>query len=824
MFRRTPVHPSRRFPGPCGRSGLVAAWIVALWLLIVPPGAQGAEIAVVRIIVNQQTQGDFVVSLAQDGDVFIKTGDFSGLGLREPAGPVTVIDNEQYVSLRSLSGITFQFDRKTVSLNLTADPGLLVNRRIVDVSPTGATGAVIPHDNSAFLNYGVQYRDGDDEPHASSTVTNQLGIRVNDAVFLNDSLYRKTGGETDALRLSTSVTYDRRPDMQRLVVGDFFAPSGTFSGSFPAGGISFSKVYSINPTFIRTPLLNFEGLVALPSQADVYLNGIKIRTDQFAPGAFEIKDLASYGGANTLEVVIRDSLGREQRLVYSFYSTDLLLQKGLHEYSYNAGFLRRQYGIESNDYGAYVLTGFHRYGVTDTVTAGFRADATEQFASAGPEITFVPKVGAVTVAGTGSRHEGAQGYATLLSYFYQGRVWNARAMTRHFSPEFTTIVSLAAPTHTRTESAAGAGFTIRDLGAFSLDTAVSEYYDGSVRRSVSASYSRTIFRSAFLYATAATVRAEQRENRVFVGLNYTFGPGPTVSARYASSPGTSSEAIQVQQNPPAGEGYGYRASVERQQNNGSISELVNPFVQYNGPVGVYSADYLAVRSEDGGTRSSYQLAASGSIVAVGRTAGLARPVDDSFALVRVGNVKGVRVYENNQDMGRTDADGKVIVPSVGSYRNNSISIDDRDLPMDVSFQETRRLLSPGYRSGSCLFFNAVRSRPVTGAFKMKTPGGVVPVENTDVVLVVDGTPVRFTTGLGGEFYVESLAPSAKGDGDGRASECGLRGSSKETAPGQYRGSFAYKGTTCSFTVSVPATDDLIIDLGEMTVCSVEGQP
>ena len=804
-----------------GRYGLATAWVAVLCLLVFPPPALSAEIAVVRIIVNQQVQGDFLVSLAQDGELFIKISDFPGLGLKDPDGPVTIIDDERFISVRAVPGLSPQFDRNSVTLHLTADPGLIINRRTIDMSPSGASGAYTPRDNSAFLNYGLQYRDSDDDPHASMNVTNQLGIRFDEYLFLNDAIYRKTGSEADAVRLMTSVIHDRRADMQRVIAGDFVTPSGTFSGSLTMGGVSFSKAYSINPAFIRTPLLSFEGLVTLPSQADVYLNGVKVRTEQFAPGSFEIKDLASYGGTNMLEVVIRDSLGREQRLVYPFYSSDALLKRGLHEYSYNAGFLREAFGIASNEYGDYALTGFHRYGVTDTLTVGIQADATDGFVAAGPEVTFVPKAGAITLAGTGSRHEGDRGYAAMLSYTFQGRIWNARALTRRFSRDFTTISSLSAPVNIRDDTAAGVSVTMRNLGTVSVDAAISEPYEGPVRRSVGVTYSKTITGSAFIYATATTIKEERRENRFFVGFNYTFGPGPTLSARYTSGPGTSSEAVQLQQSPPPGEGYGYRASIERQHHGGTASDIFNPFLQYNGPVGIYSVDYLALRSADGGTRSTYQLAAAGSIVAVGRTVGVTRPVDDSFALVQVGEVEGVRVYQNNQEVGRTDADGKAFVPNVGSYQNNSISINDRDLPMEVSFQETRRLLLPPLRSGSCLFFNALKSRPVTGAFSVRLKNSVVPVEHTEVVLLVEGKPVTFTTGLGGEFYLDSLAPDDQDGRDGRTSECVLRGGSRETRPGVYHGSFSFKGTTCSFTILVPITDDLIIDLGTITACSVD---
>jgi outer membrane usher protein len=801
----------------------VAGCAVLCLLILLPIPAAGAELAVVKIVVNREPHGDFLVVLSPDGDVLLRAGDFAALGVRMPSGEGTVIDEDRYFSIRTLRGSTYLFDRKTVTLQMTVDPSLLTERHALDLGRQGGQQVYYSHDNSAYFNYGVSYRDDTASPLPTVNATGEFGLRFGDYLLLNGAQYRRTGSDADAVRLMTSMVYDRRRELQRITVGDSITPPGAFSGSLNMGGIAFSKVYSINPYFIKTPLMNFEGMVTMPSQADIYLNGVKIRTEQLAPGTFEIKDLASYGGMNNLDVIVRDPLGREQRLAYPFYSTDVLLRRGLHEYSYNLGFIREQYGTASNEYGDDAFVAFHRYGVTDTLTAGLRAEASDRFIAGGAEVTFIPRVGAMTLAGFGSENAGRSGFAMMASYVYQGPVLNARVLTKHYSADFATVTSLRAPLNLRYETGAGVGINMRREGMISLDASRAERHAGEGRTSWGISYSRNITSRAYFYATATETRDIQRERRVFAGINYTFGPGPTLSAQYSGGADSSLTTIQVVQNAPVGEGVGYRAVAEQQEHAGIHSNLFNPFVQYNGPHGIYAAEYQARRSESAGSETAYQVSVSGAAVYVDRTLGLTRPVTDSFALVKVGDVKDVMVYQNNQEIGRTDEEGKVFVPNVGSYQYNTLSFNDRDMPMDTAFTATRRVLSPPFRSGSCVFFNAAKSQPVTGVLLVDLPGGPVAAEHADVVLQGDAGRITFTTGLGGEFYLESLDATEPAGDAAPQPDCAFRGKGRETKPGVYQGSFRYRDRECAFSLTVPVSDDLIIDLGAVTACRREGE-
>ena len=84
------------------------------------------------------------------------------------------------------------------------------------------------------------------------------------------------------------MTRDWRDTLQRLVLGDLSASSGDLGSGVNLGGVGFSKVYQIDPYFLRYPLATVSGMVSLPSTAEVYLGGTRIRTEKLSPGSFQL--------------------------------------------------------------------------------------------------------------------------------------------------------------------------------------------------------------------------------------------------------------------------------------------------------------------------------------------------------------------------------------------------------------------------------------------------------------------------------------------------------------------------------------------------------
>jgi outer membrane usher protein FimD/PapC len=588
----------------------------------------------------------------------------------------------------------------------------------------------------------------------------------------------------------TNITYERMQYLQRLVIGDYTAASGDLGSSVSMGGLSLSRVYGMDPYFIKYPLANFEGFTSLPSTVEVYLNGMRLRTEKLSPGEFGLNNISYYGGANSVEVVIRDAFGRVQTVRYPFYSTDVLLKAGLHEYSYNIGSIRNNLGTESNNYHGLAFSGFHKYGAGDSLTVGINSEGGRGNYNLGAQATFLLKqTGIATLALSGSRDAGDRaGLAGTLNYSYQDKKINAHMSFRGFTKDYATINSGLITDKTKYEAGAAIGYGTKDFGSASVTFGKIGKYVGQDSQSIIANYTRNISSKISLFASFTRRKEAETSNAFFVGLTYYPREGMTLSSSYEKSNGTSSETLQLQKSTPAGEGLGYRASINRVDTPSGETTTANPFLQYNSRFGTYTAEYSRQFTDTGGTEN-YNLSAAGGIAYVGNTIGFSRIINDSFGLAKVGSLQGVRVYQSNQEIGRTDSSGRVFIPNLSSYYDNQVSIGDKDIPIDYSIKEVVRYISPPLRSGAIINFEVTKFQAITGMLKIRTDKEVLPAEFYEINMMVDKKGMTFPTGKGGEFYLENVKP------------------------GKYSAFFDYNGKKCFFDIIIPVTDDMLIDLG-----------
>jgi outer membrane usher protein FimD/PapC len=745
----------------------------------------------VKILLNGQDMGDYLARRQDDGDFLLREQDLKSVGLLLPDGAATVIDGQQYRPLRSLPGMQFAFNEKTLMLELTAAP-VLLPKQIFDFQPKRSPGVYFPKETGGFLNYGIAYTAGNSFAFESLQVANELGVRWSNYLFFSSSSYTHQPSEDRFVRQMTNVTYDTRPTMQRAILGDFLVPtSGAFGSGLLLGGISFSKVYRIDPYFLYYPTARVSGDVSLPSSAEVYLDGIRIRTEKISPGDYDFRNIRDFNGRKDVTVIIRDPFGREERITQPYYFTDTILREGLHEYSYNLGFRREDFGEESNRYGPLAFSAFHNYGASDSLTVGARAEGDKEFANLGPQASYrATRAGqfTVTLAGSVAKGGGAGG-AAAFSHEYQDRRLATWLLFVGQSIDFATFGGGNPSDRLRYLAGAGASYGTASTGFLSLDYAVRGRQEGPDLRVASARYTKNILASLNLQLSFTDARERESVNTWFAGMTYYPWTDTSLSASYRRAEDTNIYTVQAQKNQPVGEGWGYRVTAAKTDAPAASVTSVNPFVQYNAKRGIVSAEYSGDFPDSGKSRESYRLSAAGGIAYVGGAFGLSRPVTDSFGLVTVDNVAGVRVYQNNQEIGRTDARGRVFLPTMGSYVENQISIADKDVPMDYSLAEVSRLVSPPLRSGSVIRFDARKYRAVTGKLGVKVDGKIRPVEYHEIRTMVSGKELSFPTGKGGEFYLENLQA------------------------GTYEAAFEFEGRKCAVPLKVPESEEAIIDLG-----------
>ena len=415
----TPRSVRRGKPGaPERRAGFlrIALLLLSAGLHLPALPARGAESFYAKLLLNGQDKGEYLVRRQDDGDFLLREQDLKSVGVLLPVGEATVIEGEKYRPLLSLPGMEYAFNEKSLALELTAASTLLPEQ-VFDFQPRRSRGVYYPKDTGGFFNYGLTYAAGNSFAFESLEVSGELGVRWSDYLFFSSSSYTRQPSEDRFVRQMTNVTYDVRPTMQRAIFGDFLVPSsGSFSSGLHLGGISFSKVYRIDPYFLYYPTARFSGEVSFPSSAEVYLDGVRIRTEKLSPGEYDFRNVWYFGGKRDVTVVIRDAFGREERITQPYYFTDTILSEGLHEYSYNLGFRREQFGEESNRYGPLAFSAFHNYGASDSLTVGFRGDGDKEFANLGPQASYRTTAAgqfSVSLAGSVEKGNGTGGAAAF---------------------------------------------------------------------------------------------------------------------------------------------------------------------------------------------------------------------------------------------------------------------------------------------------------------------------------------------------------------------------------------------------------------------------
>jgi len=800
----------------------ITVLVFILLVVFVPYSSEGSpEKLIARITLNSEIKGDYLIHLDTGDDFLIKPEDLNAMGLKVSPGKIVVIEGQSYASLRSLRGITYTFDKKTLTLNINSVPSQLP-KTVIDLSPPSKLTVYYPRETSAFLNYGLSYSHNDISGLYSVNLANKLGVRSGDLLLLTDSIYTKTPDDSRFVRLMSNVTYERRGQLQWLVAGDTFASSGDLGSSVNMGGLSFSKIYRIDPYFIKQPMFSFSGVASLPTEASVYLNGMLIRKAHLSPGEFDLNNLNYYGGAQQVEFVLKDPFGNEQRIVQPVYFTNALLRKGLDEYSYNIGFLRQNFGIESNDYGDAVFSAFHWYGVSDSLTIGGRAEATRGVFNIGPQASFlIPRAGVVVLSLAASRNENDEmGHAGSFSYTYQYQNVATHMLYKKYTEKYVTIQSALIPTRPKSEFGAGISYSFGRIGAISLDYLSARAYDGTGRDIVSGTYSATITNNLSGFATARRIddRITGTACEYFVGITLSFGKDTYLSSLNRFSEGTRDNNVQVFKNIASGEGLSYRATYESQDSDMLLSESINPYVQYNARYGIYSVDYSYQRTNSS-EYNSYNITAAGAAVYAGGTGGFTRPINDSFSIVKIDDLKDVKVSVANTEMGRTDSSGTLIIPEIKSYNYNQVSLDPSSVPMDYQLSDVNVYISPSQWSGSCIVIGAKKMQAFTGRILAQKDGGTEPVELRELTMTVKNRTMRFLSGKGGEFYFENTLPE-----DGKEQQSPFRGcqalSEKGGAPatiitpGTYTASFDYQGRPCTVALQIVKSDDVIVDLGE----------
>ena len=773
--------------------------LAAALLCLAAGVARAQSVGVFSLSVNRQPKGDIFVRMER-AQHWVKAADLRAAGMAQVSGEVRNFGGEPHVRLSSLHETIVDIDERELVISLTADSDLfrpqafsLAAMRRLQVTPPPAA--------NARYNYRIGREDSAGQPGAS-TYESQIGAWSNGWLFQYQDSYQSDLPDHRYVRQTTNLIYDWPERMQRLNIGDLIALSGELGTTRTLGGISFSRVFDTQPGFVSNPTARFVGAVTLPSTAEVFVDGVRVASQRLNPGTFQFDNLDYYGGLRNTEIVIRDPYGGRQVLSRSVYFTDQLLRAGLHDYSYNFGIERENVGTRSSDYSGPAYSLYHRYGWSDALTLGVRSDGDREAYSAGPLAgASIGDYGVLSASFSLRRNTelDRSGQAWAARYSFDSRYWSARAQARwaslNYSVSAADPASLALP---HRDTLAGAGYNSEHWGRLSYEVSRSSLHVGTFRNAKTLGYSIDVKAAVQLFASVSRVAQTSGDGwEGFAGASLTLDGGRNASLTRQKILGFGNiDTAESSKSAPEGVGHGYRVALVDTE-DGSVFE---PFAQLNTRYWIVTGDGSFKASGDPAGSDRFGAALAGGVVFAGGQYALTRPVQGSFAIVKVGEIEGVRVYRNNQEAGRTDSRGVIVVPTVTSYSYNAISIDPQDVPMDYEITALEQVVVPPLGSGVLAGFPLRPIRAYEGRLRARLPQGEVAVEHVTVMYWRGDHINTLTTGYGGEFYLDGVEP------------------------GEYGARFTLPGHSCEFRLLVPQSASALTRLDAITAaCAASPQ-
>jgi outer membrane usher protein len=721
------------------------------------------------MIVNGVPKGEVLVVL-RDADALIGVGRLNTAGMRGFEGTRETIGNDELVSLASLApAVTYVVNERDLTVTLTAPPELLGETR-QDLATGAPAHLVYRSDASGFVNYAVNWGQG-----GSPDLFAESAARLGGALLYNTvSIVDRT-----TTRGLTSVTFDNRRAMTRWIVGDAFASTGALGGDAWTGGITVGREFGIEPYFVRHPSLSLSTPIVVPSVVEVHVNGRLVSQQQVEPGRLDMRNLPLTVGRNDARVVVRDAFGVSREIATGYYLASSVLAKGVHDYQYSLGFRRDEVGSASWNYKAPVALTRHRVGLTDTVTLGGRLELSEGLASGGPSINLSLPIGEVEGAAAMSGGREGTGGAALAAFTYSGQPVSAGGSILVSSAGYATVNARPLAERSAMEVSLFASMPLAPRISLTLQHSYAALH-GAVTRGRSALLTTAhLQRHLQLSVTAALARDEYgRSAELYAGVTVLFGRGSASVANVHDRRG-SSVVVEAQQPLPVGEGYGFHARAE----TGSPS-MFNGGARYQGRYGRYE-----VRRDVIGGQGISSVSATGALVAIGGGVYASRPVQDSFALVQVPGIEGVRGYASNQEIGRTDRSGNLLIPDLQAYYGNLLQIADSDIPFQYSVGGVGLTLAPPYRGGARAVFPVQRLQRIMGTVRIAQAGEERIPEYGEIILAAGAEPLNSPVGSTGDFYFENLAP------------------------GRYPARVQDGKGACDFVLDVPAATDPLVQLG-----------
>lgn len=721
-------------------------WICLLTLAVsahASAAEPGDQALLLEVSVNGRPSELVIQFSRHDKILYTTVSELRSLGLR-----IDGTDTDQ-IAVSSIA-TRIQLDEGAAKINLDIPTRFMKttdidSRGLASNVPlaAGGRGVVLNYDLLASQSQGIRALGGlyEGRYFSGSNVLSYSGV-----AYLGNS-----GGISS--RLETTYTYSEPATLTRYRAGDVINGSLSWSRSVRMGGFQYASDFNLRPDLVRFPTPSLGGDTVVPSTVDLFVNGVRQLSQSVPPGPFEIRQPPISNGAGQIAVAVTDELGRQTLRTVNFYATDRLLKDGLSSYSFEGGWVRRNYGVRNNNYGEFATSGTYRRGFSDDLTLEGHAEATRGLKLLGAGAVFnLSNRAVMSGAISASSSDKGSGQQIAVAIERNSNPISMSLSRIQSTSGYQDIGAMAGSPVSRTSTTATLGANLGGAGSLSMayarsqspvlltDVGTTTLADSET---LTLSYFKSVGSGSNMYVT--TFRDFQNKSYgATVGLIIPFGGRDVIGASANNSNNLKAVTLQASRSTVSQGDIGWQLQTTEGNYHQRIAQ-----VDYKSRYG-----QLTAGAAQAGNATSERAGARGSLTFMDGSFFASEWIDDSFAVVNVSGVKNIGIYTENRLAGKTDSNGQLLLNNLRAYDVNKISVDVLDLPLTLQLDQTDEYVKPRDRSGVSVKFNAKRASDVTITLK-DAEGNFLPVGST---VRVRETGLQAPVGYDGASYLQELAP------------------------------------------------------------------
>ncbi|HJD60153.1 MAG TPA: fimbria/pilus outer membrane usher protein [Rickettsia endosymbiont of Omalisus fontisbellaquei] len=716
---------------------------------------------IVSLKVNY-TETDIFPTIVQNaqGHYLIPLEDIDHFNVQEDYLKQAIVNyhDTDYINLDLLEGTKYDLNFENLDLNITF-PTEKMQPQSFDASGSPMKNVDTKLISGAYLNYDITLSQNDDNNYLAGVeglnyftengVYSYSFLFQTEAVKSNFSRIKNTTkNQNKFTRLETNWTYEDVNKMTNWRVGDSVTKPASWSNSSRFAGIQYATNFAVRPNLVTYPLLDFRGKSELPSSIEIFSNSMPIYNAKARTGDFDVSNIPVITGRGDLIVRTQDITGKIETITIPYYASPSLLRPGLSNFSYEAGFQRQNFTIDSNDYKYLVLNTDYMLGMTDYLTSGGHFEFLKSDGAVG--VTNNLKIGNFGVIGislASNIKNFGRSQRINCGYTYESEYFDINSNLDWNNKNYRDVYIYPNKTSSNLNYQVSASYGDADLGNLSinfLSLAVNRFMQNGKRSNIlSTTYQKNITKKGFLSFTIGTdLKNRNRGNFAYMSFNLNLDGNKNVSFIDSYQNKYHTKQIGISVPITSNMGWGYNANlIKAKATNYNVQVNRNG---KNNDIGLY------LQKNDGGNVNQVNI--KGGIVAIDKNYYTTRPITGSLALIKVNSLKNVGVYNNNLLAGYTNDQGKVLIPNVTPYVPSEIRLDDENLPLNTEFEDIALKVAPKTKSAVLLDFNVRMIKSVEMTI-FDSNKHFIPFDST---VTIEGLEEELFIGYEGKIYINNI--------------------------------------------------------------------